>query len=296
MRFVKLALVLSVGLLLASTATAQPGGGFGQNLGLANFISFNQGLQDELKVSKEQAEKLTTALNKVREDLREDTAKLRERGLAQEDRDKINKKVNDANAKAVESVLKPEQVKRLKQIENQQGGLGIFSVFSKEEAKTALKLTDKQDEEIKDISKDLQKDMREIGGGRGGFGAFDPESQKKRADLQKEALAAATKLLNDKQKTTLKDLIGEPYTLVFAPGGFGPGGGGGFGPGFGPGGGGQPGTILSTRTQDQLKLTDEQKKKLEELQKDLDSKLEKLLTEEQMKQLKDMRGGPRAPQ
>jgi len=292
MRFVKLALVLSLGLLFAGTAAAQPGpggfGGFGG--GLAFMIGNNKGLQDELKVSKEQADKLTEALNKVRDDMRDDMAKLRDRGLDQGDRDKIMKKMSDANAKAVDAVLKPDQVKRLKQIENQQAGFGIFN---KEEVKTALKLSDKQDEEIKDINKDLQKDLREIRGG--GFGGFDPEAQKKRADLTKEAMANATKILNDKQKATLKDLTGEPFTVVFAPpggGGFGPGGGG-----FGPGGG-QPGQILSTRVQDTLKLTDEQKKKLEELQKDLDSKLEKILTEDQKKQLKDMQtpGGPRRPQ
>ena len=60
--------------------------------------------------------------------------------------------------------------------------------------------------------------------------------------------------------------------------------------GFGrTGGGGLPGTILSTGIMDQLKMTDEQKKSMEELQKDVDVKLEKILTEDQRKQLKELR-------
>ena len=70
----------------------------------------------------------------------------------------------------------------------------------------------------------------------------------------------------------------------------GPGAGLG-GAGRGPGAGGAttpPGTVLSPRVQETLKLTDEQKKNLADLQKDVDGKLEKLLTEAQRKQLKDM--------
>jgi len=63
-------------------------------------------------------------------------------------------------------------------------------------------------------------------------------------------------------------------------------GGGGFGGGFGPP---QPGQILPTFMRDQLKLTDEQKKKVDELQKEVDDKLPKILTDEQNKQLKEMR-------
>lgn len=65
--------------------------------------------------------------------------------------------------------------------------------------------------------------------------------------------------------------------------------GGGFGGGFG--GRSQPGTILSKGTQQALKMTDEQVKSLDDMQKDVDAKLEKILTEDQRKQLKEMRDG-----
>jgi hypothetical protein len=72
------------------------------------------------------------------------------------------------------------------------------------------------------------------------------------------------------------------------PGGFGPGGPGGFGPG-GPGGPPQPGQVLPPFLQEELKLSADQKKQLEELQKDVDARLAKILTEEQKKQLKERR-------
>jgi poly(3-hydroxybutyrate) depolymerase len=68
-------------------------------------------------------------------------------------------------------------------------------------------------------------------------------------------------------------------------------GGAGRGPGRGPGAGAvtPPGTVLSPRVQENLKLTDEQKKKFEELQKDVDARVQKILTDEQNKQLKDLK-------
>lgn len=51
----------------------------------------------------------------------------------------------------------------------------------------------------------------------------------------------------------------------------------------------RPGDILPAYLQDILKLTDTQKKQLAELQKETDTKLEKILTAEQKKQLNQMR-------
>jgi len=98
----------------------------------------------------------------------------------------------------------------------------------------------------------------------------------------------------------------------------GPGGPGGFGPRGGPGGPGgppggppfggpgfggpppAPGQVLPPMLQDMLNLTDDQRKQLAELQKDVDARLAKILTAEQLDQLKQMRprgrrGGPGGP-
>lgn len=66
------------------------------------------------------------------------------------------------------------------------------------------------------------------------------------------------------------------------PDGRGPGGPGG------PGGPPMPGQILPPFLQDRLNLTAEQKKQLEALQKEVDGKLAKILTEDQKRQLKEM--------
>ncbi len=304
MRLAKCALVLTAALLVAAPLAAQQpggrggrgGGGFGGfGGGLTGMIANNTQLQEELKMDKDQVTKLTEALAKVREDLRDDLAKLRDfqNPASAEDRAAITKKLSDANEKAVETVLKPEQVKRLHQIENQQAGM---AVFAKEDVQKQLKLTDAQKEKLDEINKELQKDLRDLAGaggaggrggrggaGGGGFGGFgNPETVQKRQELQKEAMSSAKKALNDDQKTTLaKDVLGEPFELTFQ--GFGGGAGG-----FGGGRGGQPGKVLSTGAQDQLKLTDEQKKKLEDLQKQVDEGLSKILNADQQKQLKDM--------
>ncbi len=89
------------------------------------------------------------------------------------------------------------------------------------------------------------------------------------------------------------------------PGG-GPGGRGDRGPGGpgGPGGrgpgGAMLGQVLPDFAQDALKLKDDQKKQIAELQKEVEAKLNKILTDDQKKQFKEMkdnpgRGGPGGP-
>jgi len=74
------------------------------------------------------------------------------------------------------------------------------------------------------------------------------------------------------------------------PGGGRPGGGGpgGMFPGFAP-----PGEIMPGSLQGMLHLTDDQKKQLDELQKEADAKLAEILNDEQKKQIKDMRDNAR---
>jgi EF hand len=83
------------------------------------------------------------------------------------------------------------------------------------------------------------------------------------------------------------------------PGGFGPPGERGFGGrgqgrfgGQGPGRRGgppEPGQILPGFLQDRLKLSDEQKRQVADLQKEVDARLDKILTGEQKRMLKEMR-------
>jgi Spy/CpxP family protein refolding chaperone len=58
--------------------------------------------------------------------------------------------------------------------------------------------------------------------------------------------------------------------------------------GFGKFGPPQPGQLLSPFQQESLNLTEEQRKKIADLQKDVDAKLDQILTAEQKTQLRDM--------
>jgi hypothetical protein len=53
-----------------------------------------------------------------------------------------------------------------------------------------------------------------------------------------------------------------------------------------------PGKVLTPAQQETLKLSAEQKKRMEEIQKEIDAKLDTLLTEDQKKQLQTMRQSP----
>ena len=303
MRLATSALALAVGLLAAGPVSAQPpagGGGFNMFFPtVADLIARNKALQDELKMDAAQVEKLTLALTQAREDGRELSQKLFGRDASPEERNKVFQQMREINDKALAGALKPEQVKRLKQLDNQMLGLVMFS---KPEVAAALKLTDEQRRQIVDIASKLNTDRRGLLGGAGrGAGRPDPEVTKKLADLQKGAMAGAVKLLTDEQKATFKDLVGEPFEMPGAAGLLGFGGfaglggpGGGAAPvarpgGFGAPPGGPPGTILSAAAQEQLKLTADQKKEVDVLQKEVDARLSRLLTAEQRKQLQDLR-------
>jgi Spy/CpxP family protein refolding chaperone len=222
MRLCKLALVLGAVALLAGPALAQPrGGGFGRGGFGGAFLLRVEKVQKDLGLEKDQVTKVEEALRKAREDNQDEFGKLRD--ASPEERTAIMKKINDANDKAIKSVLNEKQMARLKQIERQQAGI---AAFQEEDVQKTLKLTDDQKGKIKEINDDLQKETREL------FqGGFNPENMTKMQTLRKDALTSATKVLTDDQKKTLKEKItGEPLEIKpedFPRGGFGgkPGGG-----------------------------------------------------------------------
>jgi hypothetical protein len=159
------------------------------------------------------------------------------------------------------------------------------------DGKLAKLLTDDQKKQFKE---------RPMGGGPGGFGGPPPQAgqimaaseqdrlklsadqKQELADIQKDVDERFGKILKEDQKKQLKDMAAN----------FGRGGPGApvpFPPG-GPGGAPQPGQLLPGFLQDRVKLSADQKKELEGLQKEVDENLAKLLTEEQMKQFKERRG------
>ena len=214
----KVVMVLGVAVLLAVPALAQqrqqgqqgPGaGGFGG--GLAGLIE-NAGVQQELKLDTEQVEKAKAAVDKVREKHSADRAKLQD--LSQEERREqsraINQAVSEETMKALENVLRPEQIKRFKQIELQRRGA---AAFTEPEVQKALKLTGEQKAKIKTIAADAAQERRELfqgGANRGG-----QEAQQKMAAVRKATMERVSAVLTDDQKQTCKELLGQPFEVQF---------------------------------------------------------------------------------
>src|SRR5260370_5432539 len=109
-------------------------------------------VEEELKMTEDQVakvEKLNTTLReKYADDLKD-----------KDKRAETMKKMSEERTKALADVLKPEQTKRVKQIEIQLGGL---NALAKEDVATALKFTDKQKADIKSRADDLAKDSQEL--------------------------------------------------------------------------------------------------------------------------------------
>jgi hypothetical protein len=225
----KVVVVLGVAVLLAVPALAQQrqqgqqgrgGGGFGGGL-IAGLIE-NVGVQQELKLDNEQVEKAKAAVDKVREKHSADRAKLQD--LSREERrDKsraINQAVSEETMTALADVLKPEQIKRFKQIELQRRG---GEAFTEPEVQKALKLTGEQKERIKTIAADAAQERRELfqgaaNQGQGGANRGGEEAQKKMATLRKATVEKVSAVLTVDQKQTWKGMIGQPFEVQFQGG------------------------------------------------------------------------------
>lgn len=215
--FSKLVLTLGVAVLLASPALAQrgdrPGGGPGGRGGFGGSLMLlsNKSVQEELKLSDEQATKAQQAAREVREKHQGDFEKIRElQGEEQRTkRQEVMKAYGEDSRKAMAGVLQPEQAKRLRQIELQASGA---QAFANPEVQEALKLTAEQKEKIRDIGEDSREEMREIFESASGD---REEAMKKVTELRKETMTKVAALLTADQKESWKELTGEAFEIKF---------------------------------------------------------------------------------
>jgi Arylsulfotransferase (ASST) len=147
------------------------------------------------------------------------------------------------------------------------------------------------------LTADQKKQFTDRDAGTGGFGPSPQPGQVmtgaeqnrlKLTDDQKKDVVALQKAVDGRFDNVLTEAQKKQLKSVFAA----------LGPipvnaGAGNAGGPQPGKILSAAQQDTLKLSSEQRKRMGEIQKEVDSKLETLLTEDQKKQLQAMRLDPK---
>lgn len=225
------ALVLATGAGLAQDNPRPGGNRPGSGPGMMGFGSgpagllMNEAVRADVKVTEEQATKLKTWADENRGKMREKMQEAMKDVPREQMREKmaaVTAEMNKEVYKELGEVLKPEQVKRLKQIGVQAAGL---AAFRQAEVQEALKLTADQKSKIQSISEEADKDRRELftSAGFAPGQRPDPEKmqavQKKVAAVSKEAFEEAEKSLTSEQKDAWKELTGEPFdTAKLAPG------------------------------------------------------------------------------
>lgn len=217
-------MALGLAALLAAPASAQerrgPGGGMMGGRASISMLLSNRGVQEELKLDDAQKSKVSEAGEKAREkmmsareslqnlDGQERFAKMRE----------LTKEADAETMKALDGVLKPEQVARLKGIRYQ--ALGA-SAFEEEEVQKALKLTAEQKSAVEKAVADSATASREA------FQAGPEGAMAKIAEIRKESVSKIESKLTAEQKAEYAKLVGAPFELRFeggrGPGGRGPG-------------------------------------------------------------------------
>ena len=169
--FAKLILSLAVLALLAGPASASKDrgeariavsarGGADRGPALGMLLT-NTSVQEELKLSDEQAKKVEAAVSEVRQKHREDMEKLRDAsGSDRAERwGELRRKLDEETREEVRGVLQPEQVRRLRQIPDAARGADALASPRLQEA---LDLTSDQKAKIHEINEDGHEDAREI--------------------------------------------------------------------------------------------------------------------------------------
>ena len=204
LRWVVAGLVLQ---LMVGQAFAQGGRGGAGGASGVNLVQ-QKSVQDELKLSADQVEKLKQVGAKMRESFGG--------GGGGGDREEARKKFEEARQAAdkdVAGILSAEQSKRLKEIVLQQVGP---TALARSEVAKEVGLSDDQQAKVKEISDGFASETRgqfQAGGG----GGDREEARKKIATLRKDTNDKLLALLKDDQKTAWEKLIGEPFKGEIQP-------------------------------------------------------------------------------
>jgi vacuolar-type H+-ATPase subunit H len=198
-RYCKVIAAVAVAMLLGAPALAQFRGGGGGSL------AGNASVQKELKLSDEQIEKVKTAVKDVLATLKDSRPG---KDATAEQRAEFAKKSSDATNKALAGILKPEQIKRLRQIELQQSGP------TDADCQKELGLSDEQKTKIKEAGDKSREEMRDIF--KNAQGNFQ-EAQEKMAKLRKQTTEKQLAVLSDEQKKKWKEMTGDPFEVKIEP-------------------------------------------------------------------------------
>jgi len=181
-------------------------GGLMMMLGLLN----NPQVQQELKLTEEQRDKVSALSEQLREKFRGLGQELR--GLSPEEREKRIRAVNEEVEKELAKVLKKEQLQRLRQIALQVEGM---AALARPEIAKQVGLTEGQQQQIREILREANEKRRALfqQGPPADRQAMFREMQKIRQWVDEQI----SKLLTEQQKKKWQELIGEPLKLEFRP-------------------------------------------------------------------------------
>jgi Spy/CpxP family protein refolding chaperone len=206
-RPVVISLALAAAMLVAVSAQAQQGGGRGgRGPGMGGMMPLTmlaqaEPVQKELKLTDDQKTKLKALADEMRDASREERAALQ-------------KKVSD--------ILKPDQLDRVKQIQVQAAGAAALA--NPDVAKT-LGLSDEQTTKLKALQDEARTSMRDAM-----QNVPREERRTKMAELRKENMDKALKVLTADQQAKFEKLQGPKFDVSALR----PRGGGGRGRGGAP--------------------------------------------------------------
>lgn len=200
-----------MGLVAYAEAQPRPGegrpgggrgpGGFGGGGGGVVSLITNTEVQSDIKLTDEQKDKLAAWYEKHQDKVEEKTKGL---GREREDfrkRFEIMAELNKEAEKEIEGVLKPEQLKRVKQISLQMQGSRALTT---EQVQKDLGITEEQKEKFQKIGEESREAFRST------FQQGRPDFEKMQA-MQKEIGEKYQGVLTSEQKTKWKEMTGEPF-------------------------------------------------------------------------------------
>jgi hypothetical protein len=180
-------------------------------LGGGPFLVFRDKVQQELKLSDEQKEKLLEKFPEYAQETKKVFDKIAD--LKPEEREKEmrshRQKSHDQLMAFLKDTLKAEQLKRLQQLELQQQG--PFAL-GRPEIRKKLKIMDKQLDKFRGVIQDMQKKIEPLMK-EAQSGGNPQEIRPKVMKIRKDHEAKIEAILSDAQQKQWKKMLGKPFDL-----------------------------------------------------------------------------------
>jgi hypothetical protein len=160
-------------------------------------------VKKELRLTDDQSKKVDAFFAEL--DAKEREARQKFAQATEAEGRKMMEEMRESSIKQLNAILKPEQFKRLQQIEVQRGG---FSVFGSPKIQADLKLTDEQKAKVGQIVGDAMGKIRQSGME---LQADAKAATRRREEISKEALAQVVAVLTPAQQADWKDMTGAPF-------------------------------------------------------------------------------------